>query len=561
MLEVVRRAAWREFDRPAVFAEDGSISEPGMCMDVKCTFQDSILMEDEMSEKYYEAMYMLSGDMVIFGQLQEVEEMYIAKRMAEIGLVFEKAVKSVSTGAEISGPIVRKDEAQRIVYAPVLVPGEPDSDDEIITAEKIEQVAHGFMESYRNIDLMHTLNNVGFPVESYLLPTAMKVEAFGEPMILPVGTWILASKLSEEAWAGVMDGTLTGYSVMGIRKAHLEAAVKSEDGGIDEAAFKRTLLADLGPDWIAAFVSVVDNPAVPKAKFFAMKSKEFAEEDVLVEKPTFFAKVGKVLGLGYVADEEYLEPVAKAGRKFSDATYKKLKAAHDALGQIVVEAETERAPKSEASGEGVNDMDEAQLREIIAEVVKSAVEPIVERLDEVEKASKAVEEPLVEEVVEESAAEKAEEEVVEDPPVVEKAEEEIVADTPIVEPAAEKAEEEVVEEPVVEKAEEEVVEEPVVEKAEEEVVEELVVEKAEEEVVEDSVIETLVIEKSAEELVAEEADASFKAEVAARLELLEQRTRRLATSSKALPNDGGGVAVEVPDTSGRDNFGRRIKSK
>lgn len=39
------------------------------------------------------------------------------------------------------------------------------------------------------------------------------------------------------------------------------------------AALKRTLLRDLGVDWVAPFVSVVDEPAVPKAKFFALKAR------------------------------------------------------------------------------------------------------------------------------------------------------------------------------------------------------------------------------------------------------------------------------------------------
>ena len=37
------------------------------------------------------------------------------------------------------------------------------------------------------------------------------------------------------------------------------------------AAFKKTLLKDLGPNWEANFVSIVDRPAVPKAKWFALK--------------------------------------------------------------------------------------------------------------------------------------------------------------------------------------------------------------------------------------------------------------------------------------------------
>ena len=302
LMNVVQYAAWREFDRPGVFDAFGNPVDPGFCTVVLGTFPDAIVFEDVNSELLYEATYVLSGDTVVFGQPVEVQEMYAAKRMAELGMDLQLVEKQETTELELAGPIVKKsaDDLQ-IAYAAVLVPGEPDSDGEVLTAEKIEDAAHGWMESYRNVDLMHTLNNTGVPVESYILPDALKVEAYGNPMELPAGTWILASKLSDEAWAGVKSGELTGYSVMGIKKAHLESAVKSEEEVLDDAAFKRTLLADLGADWVAAFVSVVDHPAVPKAKFFALKSQEYSDLEAAADTspngPRIMEKLGKALGL------------------------------------------------------------------------------------------------------------------------------------------------------------------------------------------------------------------------------------------------------------------------
>jgi len=56
--------------------------------------------------------------------------------------------------AELTAPFVRKEKAKRIVYGPVLIPGEPDSDGDVVSAEKIEDVAHRFVEEYGNIDLI-----------------------------------------------------------------------------------------------------------------------------------------------------------------------------------------------------------------------------------------------------------------------------------------------------------------------------------------------------------------------------------------------------------------------
>lgn len=77
----------------------------------------------------------------------------------------------------------------------------------------------------------------------------------------------------EEVWQAVKEGKLTGFSIMGVPKV----ALKSKE------AAKRTTLADLereAGDWVVNAVSLVDEPAVPKAKFIAIKSKENREEAV-----------------------------------------------------------------------------------------------------------------------------------------------------------------------------------------------------------------------------------------------------------------------------------------
>ena len=227
---------------------------------------------------------------------------------------------------ELTGPIVLKDSKKRIAYAAVLVPGEPDSDGETLTAEKIEEVAHGWMESYRNIDVQHTLNNLdALPVESHILRQAENVTIDNEVVTLPKGTWVLASKFNDPAtWIAIEKGKYTGYSVMGVQRAVVKnAAAKSQ-----AFAFKKTLLKDLGDDWVATHVSVVDEPAVPKAKWFALKS---ATDNA--ERPSFAERLRNVFA-------------PKIGRRFSDKTYKTLKAALDALSELVQEAEKERESTS-----------------------------------------------------------------------------------------------------------------------------------------------------------------------------------------------------------------------
>jgi len=57
---------------------------------------------------------------------------------------------------ELTAPIVYKNDEKRIVFGPVLIPNEPDSDNDTVSEEQIEKVAHKFVEDYGNIDLQHS---------------------------------------------------------------------------------------------------------------------------------------------------------------------------------------------------------------------------------------------------------------------------------------------------------------------------------------------------------------------------------------------------------------------
>ncbi len=184
----------------------------------------------------------------------------------------------IQDGVYLAGPIVFKDSLQRIVTGPVLVPNEADSDGETVTPEKIERVATKFMEVYGNIDVAHSFDNIATPVESWILRTAMKFQMDnGESLDLPKGTWMLSSKIrNDKVWQGIVDKKLRGYSVTAINLADFESAKKSKDITLNDfvgAAMKRRiLLRDLKEDWVAAFVSIVEDPAVWKSKWVAIKN-------------------------------------------------------------------------------------------------------------------------------------------------------------------------------------------------------------------------------------------------------------------------------------------------
>ena len=363
VMEKLRNKVWRELDNHD--SSQGDIAD----FYVIHTFDDAVVAKDEVSGKLYEVPYIRGETEVYLGQPKEVENVYVQKRLEEVGI--DIASKGLDV-CELTGPIVMKNASKRIAYAAVLVPGEPDSDGETVTKEKIEQAAHEWMQSYRNVDLQHTLNNVAVPIESYLLPMEMEVDMAGVKTVLPEGTWILASKVLDEAtWDRVEKGELTGYSVMGIKRTTLETASKSED-----VTLKKTLLRDLGEDWIAAAVSIVDEPAVPKAKFFALKSKQ--EEEPPAEKSkNWFQKVKEVL-----VPEQSIKEDEDMGIKPEELESLINEAIKSAVEPIQTELEALKAKAEEVEVEETVDEEVEDITNQEEEAFKSQV---LEKLEDLEK--------------------------------------------------------------------------------------------------------------------------------------------------------------------------------
>lgn len=430
-IERLRIALYRKFD---YYPESDNDREKAFSVYLLHTFDDTVVIEDDYSRKLYECNYKVDGELIMLGELKEVELAYVEKRFNDLGIQLTR--KSKEDSGQLSGPIAFKNAMKRIAYAPVLVPGEPDSDNDVVTAEKIEEVAHEWLASYRNVDYMHTLNNTAIPVESYISKEDMEVDIYGEPTIIPKGSWILACKFSENDWDSIEKQLLTGYSIMGVRRTVLDTAMKSKE----DIAFKRTTLADLGDDWIAPFVSVVDEPAVPKAKFFAFKSRQLQQkQEEKVETPatekSLFAKIKDIINpKDLTVDKEKEETISaeKAGRRYSEQTFSSLQSIYDEaeslrnkVANLLEDASSER---QEEENNTVNKEDTTLDKQVEQ---KSIVEKEIEEVTEVvETIEEVVKEKETEEVAEKSledriaileAALKAKE-VVEEQPVVEEVE-------------------------------------------------------------------------------------------------------------------------------------------
>lgn len=131
-------------------------------------------------------------------------------------------------------------ETEQKTWAPVLIPGEVDKQDDIVPVKEIENAAHEFLKNFRNVDTDHDLlSGKGVPIESY---TLKQDQTFTKPdgtesREYPKGTWILGIEWSDEAWKRIEDGELTGLSIFGEAEAlDLNALVGEVEAGVSMSA-------------------------------------------------------------------------------------------------------------------------------------------------------------------------------------------------------------------------------------------------------------------------------------------------------------------------------------
>ncbi len=233
----------------------------------------------------------------------------------------------------MTAPIVMKDLDRQIVYGPVLIPDMPDSDGDVVSKDKIERVAHRFLEEYRLMEHMHTLKSVARPVESYIAP--VDIELGGNR--IPQGSWVMGAKVNDpDAWDDVKKGKLTGFSVVAVPTGATKGLT----------AEKKLTLSDIersGQDWEVIAVGLVDAPAIELAKWTAVKSAEASPWD-------------KVKALFNTRDVQDLLDSA--------------------------EEESRKAESHERS----DDMDEKEIAALVKGAVTEAISPVSDRLDAIEAA-------------------------------------------------------------------------------------------------------------------------------------------------------------------------------
>jgi hypothetical protein len=218
------------------------------------------------------------------------------------------------------------------------------------------------MSDYRIIDPEHVCAltkeciNVGTPVESTILKRPMTVKAIhgGNDMTLPKGSWILGIEITDpNEWNRIVTGEATGLSLTAGR-----TTLKS-----------RVLIRDLGKNWEVRTVSIVKDPAVPKAKFFQIGSGMMNDEATKSRLQVFFDKI------------------EDAVKNFKQ---------EETLAEEPITEETVEEPAEEVEAVKSEEAIEEETEELVAEPEETSEEPqqeqetVVETEEQVEGAVKFV---------------------------------------------------------------------------------------------------------------------------------------------------------------------------
>lgn len=129
-------------------------------------------------------------------------------------------------------PISKADVRKQIVYGEIYIPNSIDAQNDMMTREGIEKMAHNYLR-LRTLGQSIDENHNNFPAGAY--PVESFIVRKGDPDFTNEGAWILGVKITDPVlWKKVVKGTIAGFSLEGkARKvnAKVEVIVKTQQFG------------------------------------------------------------------------------------------------------------------------------------------------------------------------------------------------------------------------------------------------------------------------------------------------------------------------------------------
>jgi len=184
----------------------------------------------------YRTFDLADGIKAIYGQIaKEKREDADAEKDIAASIADHDAVKALNErilnkGLTLFEETIEKAEEseERYILGLVLEPNDgeegadykPDTQGDIYSAKAVRDSAHGFMEKYGQIDLMHSWDALSEGdvaiLESYLAPVEFTIGKGKDAYKVKKGTWLMALRVkNDEIWKAIKDGKIGAFSIGG----------------------------------------------------------------------------------------------------------------------------------------------------------------------------------------------------------------------------------------------------------------------------------------------------------------------------------------------------------
>lgn len=306
------------------------------------------------------------------------------------------------------GRILKADTDSHFVTGIVYEPMVEDSQGNYMTEEEITKAAYWFAKNGNQVDLQHCFEKCSGAtvVESYVAKCDMEIE--GEA--IKKGTWLMTMEISDaDVWESVQKGEITGFSMGGIgvySEEDVELPVEKQEEpkglfrrlakamgfdvvekGAVKANFQRRVKEDnFYSAWYALRSTLEGNFYNPDTGCWewGYNSDESTIREALEDFNDIVTQLltsdGSIVKSLEKAAKEAPGPVRKEGKSLSAKNLNAIKGIYDTLGSFLADFQDEPAEENNVQKEDV-DMTNDEVKAVVAEGVKKAMEPVVKQLE------------------------------------------------------------------------------------------------------------------------------------------------------------------------------------
>ena len=306
------------------------------------------------------------------------------------------------------GRILKADADSHFVTGIVYEPMVEDTQGNYMTEEEITKAAYWFAKNGNQVDLQHCFEKCdgAAVVESYVAKCDMEIE--GEA--IKKGTWIMTMEISDtDVWEAIQKGDITGFSMGGMgvySEEDVELPVEKRDEpkgllrrlakamgfdvvekGAVKANFQRRVKEDnFYSAWYALRSTLEGNFYNPDTGMWewGYNSDESTIREALEDFNDIVTQLltsdGSIVKSLEKAAESAPVPVLKQGRSLSAKNLNAIKGIYDTLGAFLEEFQEEPAEADNVQKEDV-EMTTDEVKAVVAEEVKKAMEPVVKQLE------------------------------------------------------------------------------------------------------------------------------------------------------------------------------------